>query len=143
MKTSKLFTIDVEVAERLKLEDNASGLVNDLLIDFYLKKDLTIQDIEELKKEVDEKTKIIEEVELNEIKEKEELKNKAEEKAILEEDNFNNICSDLSLFYPEIKDFDKIKQLVTEFKESEYTNVFKFMNDKSYTQEDEEDEEDK
>lgn len=35
MKTSRLFTIDVEVAERLVEEDNASKLVNEMLVDHY------------------------------------------------------------------------------------------------------------
>lgn len=35
MKTSKLFTIDTEIAEELKQIDNASMLVNDLLHDYF------------------------------------------------------------------------------------------------------------
>lgn len=35
MKTSKLFTIDTELAERLSGEDNASALINQLLSDYF------------------------------------------------------------------------------------------------------------
>lgn len=35
MKTSKLFTIDVELAERLTRMDNASALINNLLKEYF------------------------------------------------------------------------------------------------------------
>jgi len=35
MKVQKLLTLDVEIAERLVEEDNASKLVNDMLIEHY------------------------------------------------------------------------------------------------------------
>lgn len=35
MKTSKLFTIDIEIAERLTTIDNSSALVNELLGEYF------------------------------------------------------------------------------------------------------------
>lgn len=35
MKTSKIFTIDIELAKRLQEEDNASALINQLLTSHY------------------------------------------------------------------------------------------------------------
>jgi len=39
MKTNKIFSIDQELAERLRKESNASSLVNQVLKDHFLKTD--------------------------------------------------------------------------------------------------------
>ena len=47
MKMNKLFTIDVELIEKLKAEDNQSKIINDLLKNYYADN----LSIDELKKE--------------------------------------------------------------------------------------------
>ncbi len=35
MKVQKLLTLDIEVVEQLNEEDNASGMINEMLIEYY------------------------------------------------------------------------------------------------------------
>ena len=58
MKTAKLFTIDLEIVQKLQKESNASGLVNELLIRHYSKHTLSEDEvIEDVKKKINAKEK--------------------------------------------------------------------------------------
>jgi deoxyxylulose-5-phosphate synthase len=52
MKIQKLLTLDQEIAEELRKEENASLLVNNLLKEYFEKKVYQFMSTEELKKQV-------------------------------------------------------------------------------------------
>lgn len=66
MKTSKLFTLDVDVAERLKQESNASNLVNRLLTEHFsiknrdkrVEKQLRIKQLKTKMKQINQELKV-------------------------------------------------------------------------------------
>ena len=81
MKVTKLFTLDLELVELLKKEDNMSGLINDLLNEHYYKTPNNrrlgfLKRLKELKEErvyLDEQQRKLE-LELKEILEQEKEK---------------------------------------------------------------------
>ncbi len=72
MKVTKTFTLDLEIIEKLKQEDNASELVNNLLTNYF-----NISDNKELS--LEEKLKEVEELENAVIQEQEIKRKKLEE----------------------------------------------------------------
>ena len=51
MKVMRTYTIEEEIAERLKKEGNASKLINQLLEEYFHKSDINSMTIEELERE--------------------------------------------------------------------------------------------
>lgn len=72
MKIQKIFTIDAELVQKLKEEENGSGLINQLIQDYYDRTDgvLKIDDSDSIIEEVKRKMKA-EEKEIKEEEEKE------------------------------------------------------------------------
>jgi hypothetical protein len=122
MKTSKLFTIDVELIQELE-KTNASKLVNELLLDYFsssgnLKKEELIKKINFTRGEIEKLTENLKKMEFDLSS----IKN--EETRIL--DIFKNIPGEI------IEDIKFFKNMNEESLLSRFTNVYKRKYDISW-----------
>lgn len=90
MKITKTFTINLELAEALEKEKNASRLINDLLQVYYTKKEykeLTPDEIEAQIFTTEQKVEALKRIKLRQDVEREKLEEDAKKKKELEEIN--------------------------------------------------------
>ena len=115
MKVSKLLTLDSDIAEELSKENNASGLVNNLLKDYFISGEM---EEEEIKKKFAlkniEKNKII-----KEMKKLEETMDKIQKKKEHLKEIYKNIPDEI------IRDFEIFPKMDEKVLNLRYLNIYK------------------
>ena len=134
MKVQKLFSLDFNLVEKLKLEQNASFLVNKLIEQYYLSvipasEGLTILAIDE--QELKEKEKQLKERKLNferKLKEQKEAEQELLKQEMKELKKIEDKKKRLKSFWLDEMKTEMNDKLLDEYLKGGYTDFFRFMD---------------